>query len=446
MALLTACGRGAAYAPADANRPAPAPENPEASREDEAAPVSPNVCIDRLGYEPDGSKTVIFRGAELPDTFTIRDKESGAVVYTGVTQKRKNVPEGTAYDSYGDFSDFTVPGSYYIQIARYGESYPFVIAENIYRSFFQRACLRLYEMRSGTTGEAGGWQSGTTGEAGEIETSLCMYQLLLSYELFPDVYSDDTGIAESGNEIPDILDECGYAVAWLLNRGQEQPERSGVCAIYRAAALAKYVWLTRNTDAELAGECLNAAEAAWKQGEKDLFVSDDLVAMAAAELYRLTGGSQYLGLAEEYLTNSAQKAEPLSDAEFFGSMTYLNTKNKVDRELCDTMMRKAMGEAEEIAELSRQNPFQICERTETADAAGLLRETLRICVVNHIITNHEYNTVIENHFHYLMGCNPDSICHVSLWDEEMARSGTVAQEPVQLSAVIFLLSGLLSGK
>ena len=444
MILLTACGRAAAYAPAAVETQETLPENADISCE--APPVRPNVCIDRLGYEPGSNKTVVFRGTWLQDTFTIRDTESGAVVYTGATEKRKNIPEGTEYDSYGDFSDFTVPGSYYIQIARYGESYPFVIADNINRSFFQRACLRLYEMRGGTAGAAGGWQSDAAGEAREIETSLCMYQLLLSYELFPEVYTDDTGIAESGNEIPDILDECGYGAVWLLNRAQEQPERSGVCAIYRAAALAKYGWLIRNTDAELADECLNAAEAAWKQGEKDLFVSDDLVAMAAAELYRLTGAGQYLGLAEEYLGNSAKKAEPLSDAEFFGSITYMNTKNKVDMELCNTMIRKIMGEAEGIAELSRQNPFLVCDRGKAGDAAGLLQETLRICVVNHIITNHEYNTVIENHFHYLMGCNPDSICHVSLWDEEMAQCGVVAQEPVQISAVIFLLSELLSGK
>ncbi len=444
MILLTACGGAAACAPAAAETQETLAENADISCE--APSVSPNVCIDRLGYEPGGNKTAVFRGTELPDTFTIRDTESGAVVYTGATEKRKNIPEGTEYDSYGDFSEFTVPGSYYIQIARYGESYPFVIADNINRSFFQRACLRLYEMRSGTTGETGGWQSDAAGEAREIETSRCMYQLLLSYELFPEVYTDDTGIAESGNEIPDILDECGYGAAWLLNRAQEQPERSGVCSIYRAAALAKYAWLIRNTDAELADECLNAAEAAWKQGEKDLFVSDDLVAMAAAELYRLTGAGQYLGLAEEYLENSAEKTESLSDAEFFGSITYMNTKNKVDMELCNTMIRKIMGEAEGIAELSRQNPFLVCGRAETGDAAGLLQETLRICVVNHIITNHEYNTVIENHFHYLMGCNPDSICHVSLWDEEMARCGVVAQEPVQISAVIFLLSELLSSK
>ena len=33
-------------------------------------------------------------------------------------------------------------------------------------------------------------------------------------------------------------------------------------------------------------------------------------------------------------------------------------------------------------------------------------------MVDHIITNHEYTTVLENHLHYFLGRNPEAISYV----------------------------------
>lgn len=413
----------------------------------EVPEARPNVFVDRLGYEPESDKTVIFTGEEMPDTFTIREAESRAAVYTGAVKKKGNDESGEEYNSYGDFSDFQTPGNYYIQVETYGESYPFIIHDNLYYSLFKRACEKLYDMRSGEDGSSDeGWQMQEKGENKEINACLCIYQLLFSYEMFPDVYTDDMGIPESGNEIPDILDECRYEVEWLIHQAQVNPDSSGVASGYRAAVLAKYAYLTKNMDAAFAGECLKAAETAWKSAGKDLSVPDDLVALAAAELYRVSGSRQYLGLAEEYLKNSTEKAGKLSDLEFFGGVTYMNTKSKVDVELCDAMIKKIMEEAENIAETSKQNSFLVYTEKGTADKEMLLREMLRICVVNHVITNHEYNTVIENHFHYLMGRNPDSICHVSYWEGQDLQTEDILENPVLNAAFIFMLSELLSNQ
>ena len=50
--------------------------------------------------------------------------------------------------------------------------------------------------------------------------------------------------------------------------------------------------------------------------------------------------------------------------------------------------------------------------TQEKDQAGLLRDMSRLAVVDHIITNHEYATVLENHAHYMLGRNLQSISYL----------------------------------
>ena len=45
-------------------------------------------------------------------------------------------------------------------------------------------------------------------------------------------------------------------------------------------------------------------------------------------------------------------------------------------------------------------------------SAELLRDITRLAVVDHIITNHEYATVLQNHLHYLLGRNLQSISYL----------------------------------
>lgn len=407
----------------------------------------PNVLTDQMGYEIDSNKIVIFQGEDLPDHFTIRDWESGKIVYTGSVRKRTTQSEDARYQSYGDFSDFTRKGNYYVQIDKYGESYPFLIHDNLYYSVFMRAFGKLSALRGGEPdSESGGWQMSEIGENKEIAACRCMYRLLTSYEIFPEVYTDDMGIEESGNEIPDILDECRYEAKWLIHQAQISPDGSASAAGCRAAVLAKYAYLIQNIDSSFSKECLKAAEAAWKSIGKAADGEDALYALASAELYRLTGGAQYRKITESFLQLSITKKNKMSDEEFFAGVVYMKTKNSVDVMLCDELIDKLMDEAEEIALKSKQNAFYICAEKNTMERKTLLQEMLRICVVNHVITNHEYNTVIENHFHYLMGRNPAAICHASYWEGQEMAAADILDNPVENASFIFMLSELISSQ
>lgn len=392
-----------------------------------AIPV-PAACVDRMGYQPQGEKIVIFQGGDLPDTFALVDAETDSVVYTGSIQKKGNDEEDTEYNGYGDFSAYGKAGQYYIRTDTYGESYPFLIHDNLYDSLFQYTCKELYQRKDTKEREMSPSAEPVT------DSALVLYRLLLSYEMFPEVHAEAGEPAESANEIPDLLDLCKAEAEFLMM----QEPASGDSGIYQAAALAKYAYLTRSLDQEFAGACLKAAESAWKDACKDLFVSDDLVSMAASELYRLTGSRQYLGLAEEYLRAATETTEDLSDAEFYAAITYMNTRSTVDMELCDALIRKIMEEAEYIAEQSRQSAFLVCG--ESSDTDTLLQQAGRLCVVNHIITNHEYGTVIDNHLHYLLGRNAESICHIAWWEQPAGPGDEAGQDGAQMAAVFFLLS------
>lgn len=403
----------------------------------------PNVVVDRFGYEPESGKTAVFKGKQMPSSFTVRNAETGNIVYTGAVKTKGNGKSETEYYYYGDFSDVKQPGNYYIQIDTYGESYPFLIHDNLYYSLYKRSFDRLHTMRDGAGNAEEGWQMEEKGENREIAACVSLYQLLLSYEMFPSVCTDDMGIPESGNGTADLLDECRYEIEWLIRQAQISPGGSGISCAYRAAVLAKYAYLTKNADGAFYGECLRAAETAWKGIPAEDPAPDDLRALAAAELYRLTGGRQYLAFAEEYLETCVERTGKLSGLAFWSGVTYLNTKNKVEVELCDALIKKIMEEAEEIARQSKEDSFFVCSGRETEDGDALLQEMMRIGIVNHIITNHEYNTVIENYVHYLLGRNENSVCYVSWWEGQELPGKDLMEDPVKNTAFLFVLSGLL---
>lgn len=412
-------------------------------------PVStPNILINRLGYEGDGEKTAIFKGENLPATFAVKDAETDETVYTGTVKPGGYDEHFGESISYGSFTDLKEEGRYYIQMDVIGESYPFLIHDNLYYSFFQRACSRFYRLRGENSGssQTGGWQLKEKGENRQIRACIVIYQLLTSYELFSGVYTDDTGIAESGNGIPDILDECRYELTWLMEQAQVNPDENGTICGYRAAVFARASYLFRDVDNAFAGECLKVAENSWKSAGKDLTVPEDLIFLSAVELYRLIGSNQYRAIAEEYLQKAVEGSKAFTDLEFFGSITYLNTKNKVNVSLCDRVIKKAMAEVELLVERSKNEKYLVYSEGTAADNAAILEQMIRVCIINHIITNHEYNTVIEDHFHYLMGRNPQGICYAAEWNGKPLSETDVFSDPVQNSAYVFIMSELLSNR
>ncbi len=423
----------------------------------------PNIIVDQVGYAVNSNKIAIFRGEILPDTYELVDAETEEIVYTG-SIKEKGYNEITGENiSYGDFTDFEVPGTYYLQTEMIGQSYSFVISEDPYGPLFDSALKQYYYSRCGLTlstelaGSAahnachtktaelkddttvqmdvsGGWHIDENGTRNVTEGCQAVNNLLLAYELFGDIFTDEVGIPESGNGIPDLMDEVKYEASWLLKMQDATSGAvySSVSAIedsgtsYRlyveavtmdatiqfAATMAKFSYLYQSYDREFATVCLKAADRAYRYAEQYL---NDVVPEeyfhAAAELYRATGAVQYREAVHQYL--SGEEALNLdNDYVFWGSIVYLSTKQQVDVNLCETVITKLLADAEEISYDSKKSKY-LTEGNEAQDNNfELLRKMVRLAVVDHIITNHEYMMVLENHLHYFLGRNAACISYL----------------------------------
>ena len=63
---------------------------------------------------------------------------------------------------------------------------------------------------------SGGWHD--AGDYGRyiVPAAKTIADLLYAYEANPKLYSDNIGIPQSGNGIPDILDEARYELEWMM--------------------------------------------------------------------------------------------------------------------------------------------------------------------------------------------------------------------------------------
>ena len=423
----------------------------------------PSILVDQVGYDLYSNKIAVFQGEQLPDTFAIIDADSGQSVYTGEIEQRGYDETTGVFVSYGDFTSFQTVGTYYIEAAVIGQSYTFVIAENPYADLYDVALKQYYFNRCGLTlslemaGDAahnachtreaqmkeeasikldvsGGWHVDEAANRDVGTGCRTVNHLLLAYELFPQVFHDDVGIPESGNGIPDVLDEVKYEIDWLLKM---QDDKSGAvyssvsnvdnaalgyllyidgvtmdATIQFAATMAKFSYLYQNYDWEFANRCLKAADRAYRYAGKYLGdVSPEEYFYAATELYRATGGYGYHNVIKNYLLEN-----PLTDMKndfvFWACVTYLSTKQRVEVSLCKDIIKVLMLEGERISYASKNSKFLAIMDEDSNGSAELLRDITRLVVVDHIITNHEYDTVLQNHLHYMLGRNLQSISYL----------------------------------
>ena len=189
--------------------------------------------------------------------FEIRREADGTVAYRGATKPWNNgkVSE-LAGDRvwYADFSDLRTPGSYHVfDPTNRVRSFAFRIGDDVYVPVLRDAVRVFYYQRSGTPitekhggvwhhpgghlgkdqdraaqytqgGKALGRPRNVLGgwfDAGDLNKYVpyleaTLFDLLWAYELNPRAFGDDTNIPESGNGVPDLLDEVKWELDWLL--------------------------------------------------------------------------------------------------------------------------------------------------------------------------------------------------------------------------------------
>jgi len=210
---------------------------------DSTGVVSSPINLNQIGYLPNATKVAVMNGDAIADEASVIDCATGNEVFKGsVSTAVKNAATGREEARF-DFSSVTAPGTYKI-VSGSVESFEFKIGDKVYADAFKASLRMFYLQRCGTELTAdlagdfahpachtekatifgtkdkidvsGGWHD--AGDYGRyvVSGAKAAADLMLAYSLYPDAFDDDLGIPESGNEIPDVLDEVKYELDWLF--------------------------------------------------------------------------------------------------------------------------------------------------------------------------------------------------------------------------------------
>ncbi|MCR9244210.1 MAG: glycoside hydrolase family 9 protein [bacterium] len=229
--------------------------------------MDPHLRVDQFGYRPNARKVAVLRSAvqgfDAPAPYTpgatieVRRLADQAIVWSGAPVSWRG---GIVHAESGDrvwwveFSALRTPGSYYVHDpASARSSVPFDIAPDVYDAALRAAVRVFFYQRSGFAKSPpyadprwadgashlgpeqdtdcravlnpvpstsrdlrGGWY-----DAGDYNkyvnfADAAVSPLLSAYLDAPHYWPDDFGIPESGNGIPDLLDEIRFELDWLL--------------------------------------------------------------------------------------------------------------------------------------------------------------------------------------------------------------------------------------
>ena len=214
-----------------------------------------------------------------------------------------------------------------------------------------------------------------------------------------------------------------------------------------ASVLAKFSYIYQKYDGEFATTCLKAADRAWSCYFNNQKAQDNTtVFKAAAELYRATGSLGYETVLEEYFAElEFDRIFNEDENILIGSVVYLSTSQKVDVSRCEYLMKLLMVRSERIAQKATQSAYLVT-KTDVKSFNELLEDMRCLTITDHIIYNHEYTTIIENHAHFLMGMNQGAVNYVTDTTERTYADEAgigILNDPQADALLVFMLSVLV---
>lgn len=397
----------------------------------------PNILVDQIGYRPAGRKTAIFCMEEEAWKREFRVVESGTerIVFTGRLEGKGMDAQSGEYIGYGTFTELETEGRYYVEADGLGRSCEFDIGQNVYGEVFGD----IYEAMEDGAATNGIW-----------ENCFVLVNLLTAYELYPQVCTSE--LAESDEEeTPRLLMSAKTLTEKMLEKQDAKSgavEKDAEKSALFAGVTAQISRLYRSKDATFSVKCKQAAERAWAYADKGKAEPEALY-YASTQLFRLTGKEIYHKNIKSYLgSESSTAAGTHPSLEIYGDVTYLMTESKVDVALCRKLMDEKMDEVEKIADKSHRNLYQTASEQTVGQTESLLDEMVKLAVIDYVITNHEYATVMENHLHYFLGRNPEASSYLVGLGEysEVSREQDILKNPEQSARLFFMMSAVINHK
>jgi endoglucanase len=232
----------------------------------------PAIVIDQFGYPTKSKKVAVIRAPQVgydsdfkyspSPSYALVELPAGKVVKAGApTAWNGGNTDQTSGDDvwWFDFSEVEAPGRYaVVDIEKGVRSAEFSIDDHVYKNVMKHALRAFFYQRAGFekkpefAGKAwadrashlgpnqdpetqpwhegrrstpakslikdlrGGWYDAGDYNKYTSWTARYIITLLQAYQEHPQAFSDDYGIPESGNGVPDILDEVKWGLDWLV--------------------------------------------------------------------------------------------------------------------------------------------------------------------------------------------------------------------------------------
>ena len=395
---------------------------------------TPPVRVNQAGYLPGAAKIALLVGHSPAARAAVRDVSSRREVLNPAVGPALHDPHSGDTLRPIDISTVRTPGTYVIEIDGQPASDQFEIGDAVYRrplylalrSFYGQRCgtsvdlapaaphrhaachlddARLHRStgRTGRVRARGGWHD--AGDYGRyiVNSGITTGQLLWASEWYPSTFDAlALDIPESGNAVPDLLDEIRWNLEWMRAMqdddggvwhkltsarfgsftmpehddggpqyviGTAEPPFRGSCATADfAAVMAAAARAFRRHDPAYSASALSAARRAWQwlsdhpgvifrnppgvrtgeYGDRDC--SDERL-WAAAELYRTTGEAAYETAARALASarHVTATAPSWSDVGALGLWSYAQARHaSADRALQDRIRQETLDAARAV--------------------------------------------------------------------------------------------------
>ncbi len=393
-------------------------------------------------------------------------------------------------DPWQDVTDALIKGLYY---QRCGCGLDQKYAGKFAHPACHTAKVSVWEDMSVIKSVPGGWHD--AGDYGKYvgPGAVTVAHMLYAYELFGEGCSDDLNIPETGNGVPDILNEARFELEWILKMQREdgafyhkltkarfapfimpqddlEPEylmpvshcaTAAACAclslayrVYRKfdeafadsmlkASLAAYKWLDENPDFVP----FNNPEGVHTGQYGDKNLGDELF-WASCELFASTGDEKYKESAEKLFADASHfTSYGWADVTGLGSICCLfDLKEKAGDILYSKLKERFIGECHKISEICERSGYDTAlpaDRYMWGSILPIMSNAMSIILYEKLTGDESYRKHALSQWNYALGLNALDICFVTGFGER--RVMNPHHRPSGSDGIEDPVPGLISG-
>jgi endoglucanase len=489
----------------------------------------PGIRVNQLGFLPHTRKLALVESTSAR-SFTVVSADNGKVVLRGELLPAATWAPARRAAALADLSALAKPGIYRVVVEGLPPSDSFPVDDDAYALlanaavkgfYFQRASTALHARNAGRYARAAGHPdnqvevhasaasasrpAGTVisaprgwYDAGDynkyvVNSGISTWTLLAAYEHFPAFYSKrNLGIPESGDAVPDILDEARWNLQWMLAMqdpedggvyhklttlrfdGPMMPEKDGArryvvqkttaATLDFAAVMSMASRIHAGYEKQFPGSAARmrtAAEAAWRWAKANPAVAyrqppdvvtgaygdrrlEDEFIWAAAELFLLTGNNDYL---REFSQRTAPPVVPSwSDV---GALGWISLARHGERLPADERLRveqQLEALAARLATQWQESPWKVAMQPNDfvwGSNAVVLNQAIVLLQGHWLSGNREYLDAAQSQLDYILGRNPLGVSFVTGYGVRTPMH--IHHRPSEADGIDAPVPGLLSG-